>query len=411
MTDAMVSTLRLRGPGARRLAHVAATTLPHALEAALADMGDVRLDAMHVTLGINPDDYDDVTLAALWADTIRAELLQHASPQRPGASATPGRERVSNPGSALDAARRWLDAGGSNPIPAAVLELTSGFERDGAADSVGGSELYEDTVTRVDEAIGRLRARIAAHAELRDAAASGLTPGAASTPRAVGHVAEPRPTDAPREPQTSAPDGANPAMASGREGVRNGDVRAATAWVTALAELVAGAAGGAEAELDLEALTGCAGLALLYPWLGDLCREAVSLHPGLDEASVRTHALAALVDPDDPGLHVDPLIALLAANPDARIPQNPLPRADEIRAAADAVLSSFARLLPGFGDSTPEFVRREWIRRIGVLDLEADPARLTAATHPLDVVLSALPYPLGLFRLPWSAPVMVRFAP
>ena len=41
----------------------------------------------------------------------------------------------------------------------------------------------------------------------------------------------------------------------------------------------------------------------------------------------------------------------------------------------------------------------------------AAPVRLTAATHPLDVVLSRLPYPVGLFRLPWAPPVHVRFQP
>ena len=78
---------------------------------------------------------------------------------------------------------------------------------------------------------------------------------------------------------------------------------------------------------------------------------------------------------------------------------------------AERVLASFASLLPGFGESSAEFVRSEWIRRTGLLDADLDPARLTAATHPLDVLLGRLPYPLALFKLPWSPALTVRFRP
>ena len=49
--------------------------------------------------------------------------------------------------------------------------------------------------------------------------------------------------------------------------------------------------------------------------------------------------------------------------------------------------------------------------RAGVLDREREPARLTAATHPLDVVLARVPYPLELFALPWCPMLTVRFLP
>ncbi len=75
MTDVAVDRLRIRGPGARRLAAVAARELPAALERALGDLDDVRLDTITVRLDLDPDEYDDTTLAVLWADAIRVQVL------------------------------------------------------------------------------------------------------------------------------------------------------------------------------------------------------------------------------------------------------------------------------------------------------------------------------------------------
>jgi hypothetical protein len=154
---------------------------------------------------------------------------------------------------------------------------------------------------------------------------------------------------------------------------------------------------------------------LLYPWLADQCRLAERLHPDLDPVDVREAALAVIVDPDDADLPDDLLIGFLAGRRDLlgrteRV-RGPLPHADELRTAAESVLASFAALLPGLKSSSAHFVRESWIARLGVLDLDRDPATLTAATHPLDVVLPLLPYPVGLLKLPWSAPITVRFRP
>ena len=160
-------------------------------------------------------------------------------------------------------------------------------------------------------------------------------------------------------------------------------------------------------------MTRAAGLVLLYPWLADHCRLAESLHPGLDPVVVREAALASLLD--DQALVDDPLVRLLAGRPDPatdeRVDRAPLERADEVAASAERVLAAFAALLPGFHDSSPGFVREAWLSRLGVLDLGRDPVLLTAATHPLDVLLPMLPYPLGLVKLPWTPPLSMRFRP
>lgn len=89
----------------------------------------------------------------------------------------------------------------------------------------------------------------------------------------------------------------------------------------------------------------------------------------------------------------------------------PLPRQAEVAESAVHVLASFAALLPGFERSSPAYVRGSWITRLGVVDRDRDPVLLTAATRPLDVVLTQLPYPVGLIKLPWSPPLTVRFRP
>jgi hypothetical protein len=197
----------------------------------------------------------------------------------------------------------------------------------------------------------------------------------------------------------AVPDERGPAV------TRDADVLAAL-WT--LVELHA----GRPAPLDPGAVTRAAGLVLLYPWLADHCVAAEALHPGLDRYDVRAAALAALVA--DPVAVDDPLVRMLAGR---ALPADPprerieLPHQDEVDASAERVLASFVSLLPGFERSTPEFVRSMWLVRLGVLDLERQPAVLTAATHPLDVLLPVLPYPLGLFKLPWSAALTVRFRP
>jgi hypothetical protein len=165
--------------------------------------------------------------------------------------------------------------------------------------------------------------------------------------------------------------------------------------------------------LEPATVTRAAGLVLLYPWLADHCRRAEELHPGLDAYDVREAALAALLD--DPASVDDPLVRLMAgrAHPLATDPHDrfDLPHADEVAESSRIVLASFAALLPGFERSSPAFVRDAWVVRLGLLDAGRDPVTLTAATHPLDVLLPLLPYPLGLFKLPWTVPLTVRFRP
>jgi hypothetical protein len=408
MTDVAVDTLRLRGPQARRLAVVAARALPAALERALADVGDIQLDRVTVSLDLDVADYDDETLAVLWADTIRARLLAtrrrtspDAAPREPAAGRPPvpgppgpGRPGHGHAPAEVLATLRGLDpaAGGpGGPVTGAVLALADPGTARAVADAAGPREWA---------------ALLASLARKLRLAEPGRRPG---HDRAMPEQpAEPAPPAAPaagdqgREPA----DPTEPAGMDARE----------RAVVHALAELADLVDEPPSARGPL-ALTRVAGLALVYPWLADHCRRAEALHPGLDGLDVREAALAAIIDPDDLALADDPLIGLLAGRPGPAGAPAPgrarlaLPGHAEVAGSGVGVLASFAALLPGFERSSPAFVRDAWIGRLGLVDDDRDPVLLTAATHPLDVVLPRLPYPIGLIKLPWSPPLTVRFRP
>ena len=424
MSEVVVGTLRLRGAQARRLATVAATTLPVALERALADVADRRVETVLVPLDLDVTAYDDETLAVLWADAIRGRLLEAAAEPGPGggpdtsgpAVATWPRPAVTTR-EAVGAARSWL-AGVGEPeprLPVALLALGDPALADLVAAELGD----RDWSRLLDLLVAVVGGRPAeAVAEGADVAPMAAAPDVDEAPRSAGGQ------DAVLDPDGSA----DSAPWSARQGAAAPDHQSGgsppagaepvLAAVATLAELVD--VTRATHHLDPATVTRSAGLVLLYPWLTDHCRRAVDLHPGLDPVAVREVALAVLIDPDQPTDVVeDPLVRLLAGHdprrPPARLagaaPRVPLPHADEVQAAAERVLASYAALLPGFARSTPTFVRQAWIARLGLLDPDRDPVLLTAATHPLDVVLSALPYPLGLVRLPWSETLTMRFRP
>ncbi|MGX4695373.1 contractile injection system tape measure protein [Streptomyces sp. JNUCC 63] len=403
MTDVAVDTLRLRGPHARRLAAVAARALPAALERALTDVGDVHVDEIVVELHVDVPAHDDETLAVLWADAIRAQVLAvRREPTPDSVCHTTARDPVGTRSAGpLDvlAALRALGAAGAGPgtpLPRAVLALADPGTARAVAEAAGAQEWASllgvlSRALRLPEPGGRPGAVPAAPVEGCKALAPDLLPA----PEAARAGAENRTA----KDIDATPEGTR---LPGRPGELP-DVLAV------LARLV----GEHSPAAETAAVSRVAGLALLYPWLAEHCRRAEDLHPGLDGREVREAALAAIADPDDPALADDPLVALLAGRGTAqpgRI-RLPLPRSREVAESAVRVLTAFIALVPGFERSSPAFVRDSWITRLGIVDAERCPVLLTAAARPLDVVLARLPYPVGLIKLPWSPPLTVRFRP
>lgn len=401
MTDVAVDTVRLRGPHARRLTRVAARALPAALERVLEDVGDIQVDELVVRLDLDVTAYDDETLAVLWADAVRAQLMgvrrESASVARRTSVGAPSGGRVPELPAVLAAVRAMCGSvpEPGMPFPSAVLELADSGTAQAVADAIG-PDAWASLLRTLYLA---LRPPVPAQATGADSAA----------PR-NGADQLPPPTPAATEADGTGRRPKDEASSEGAElPCRPGEFPDVLDVLAVLARLV----DERTAAVQSVDVTRGAGLLLLYPWLAEHCRRAEDLHPGLDGAAVREAALAALVDPGDPTLADDRLVRLLAGrtSPEPAVPRVPLPRQDEVAESAVQVLTSFAALLPGFERSSPAYVRDCWIVRLGVLDHDLDPVLLTAATRPLDVLLPHLPYPVSLIKLPWSPPLTVRFRP
>ncbi len=412
MTDVVVDTLRLRGTHAQRLARVAARALPAALERALADVDGREIASIRVVLDVDPADHDDETLAILWADRIRAEILAQPRTDRGGSAPRPADLPPVLPSRDVDLvmiARAWLAlevAEATAAVPAALLALGDPAVAGQVASELGAED-WAALVTTLRRAFPTRRTGVDPDVDDEPAGRPLDRPGDA-TGKPAGEVADtvvgppPKAADEPSRDE-ARPDFQEPATEAD---LRQEDVLAV---VQVLRELRA----GDPTPLDPAVVTRAAGLVLLYPWLADHCRRAEELHPGLDAYDVREAALAAVLD--DASAADDPLVRFLAGRSDPFDPvvrdRFDLPSADEVAESAGRVVASFAALLPGFERSSPAFVRDAWLARLGVLDVGRDPVMLTAATHPLDVLLPLLPYPLGLLKLPWSGLLTVRFRP
>lgn len=414
MTDVVIDRIRLRGPGTARLARIAARALPAALDRALQDLGDADIADLAVPLDAAVLSLDDDAVAALWADAIRGALLAEGVTARrppPGPEPAPAADGVADTTAPRTGEEDRAEASAwvrehfpRTGIPVSAL-------RRARMPSPDGSPMAGVTA---DDAALRERVRHALSEELRPR----HLPAGAPDPGRTGSAASDSPPDVrdgvtdPVEPKgTDAAPAAAAPRAPGLAGAPGADPSLALdALIDALADLVADR-GGRE-RVDLRGITRAAGLPLLYPWLADHCRAAVEALPGELPAAVRAVALAALIDEDAAALRDDPLVRHLAGlRPEDPPVPSPAYDTTALRDAAADVVRSFAALLPGFQHSSTGFVRDEWLRRPGLLDLERDPALLTARSLPLDIALGTLPYPIGLFALPWCRPVTVRFRP
>ncbi len=416
MTDITIDSVLLRGAGARRLTAVAAHALPAALDNALSDLDDVEVPRIEVTLDADVAGLDDHTIAALWASAIRAEVVAAGATPRDrrerAATADPDREStgraVASRHEARALAARWLQAGDAGaPIPREALDLA----RDPARGRAGSADAALDA-----DLVRQLTAALRLHQASRgdtavispDTTASGVTePDPADHTEAQANGPD---SDATKRGAWKPPPAARPAPPRSRDPRPVAPLaQADAAALDAIADLLDPSA----LSLDPLMLTRAGGLPLVFPWLADLGRAAQALHPDRDPVALRVRAFAAVVDPDNLELLDDPLVGFLAGAHAERAPVLPAPLAHDadLVAEADAVLRRFAGLLPGFAESSTEFIRAGWIARLGVLDAELNPARLTAASHPLDVVLARLPYPVSLIKLPWAPPLTVRFRP
>lgn len=473
--DVRVERLRVRGVAgadARRLAGVAQVHLVAALDAALAGVDGVggggssgrvvRIDRLDVALGIDPGGVDDVTLATVWADEIRAAVMKAlADPGRARAGAGPGGPSRSDVAStatpapapvAERAVARPTDAGSAhNPAfgrrgGAGGGEAGGGIADDGARapraagprpGDVGGPAPAESAAVSASEPARSDAAPRKVPAADPDAASRAAavrsasapppgTAGPASTPPGPPPAPSPSAQDvaastrpAPSLPAPAPPVSAPPApRPDGQELPPRARSRVGS---TPVRPTTPPSGGRGDAGAGTPSSVG--GLVLLYPWVRGLCAHGEALLPDVDVITARRLVLAAVAAPPD-----DPLVRLLAGDPRwADPPAAPLlpnagaaadrapggrttPPPAEVGEAAAEVLAAFAGRLPGFGASSAAFVRENWLVRGASLQTTADGAVLVRLERrPLDLVLDRLPYPLGAFRLPWTPMIGVTW--
>ena len=417
MTDVVVDRLRIACRAGRsrradalatrqRLQAVARHELPRALAARAHTWPDAELASVSVRLDFDPAAYDDVTLAVLWADRIGAEV------ERAARTATAA-DRSGEPRNGRRATAR---SNGNAPARGAPAPDRG---RPGAEDRAADAEPW--ALALVDLALAgdaRALARVAAAladpatrrpllAAVRDGAHARLAEQLETAARAAA-------SERPHAPRLAAGAQSQEAARAEDEIKRRAAPRPAGREALRAAARLVRQAAAAEARAARPRLrstvlaTDCAGLVLAYPWLGRALDIAVRGRPALAPVAGRRHAVAAIVG--DAVAADDALVRLLAgddpAEPPARLAPDPEPEA--AAAAAETILRHIAEALPGFGRSSPGFIRRELIVRPGTLDPAIEPVPVTLAPVPLDVLLPLLPYPLGLFRLPWTPPLVIR---
>jgi hypothetical protein len=393
----------------RRLEAVARAELPRALAARAHAWPDAELGSVLVALDFDPAAYDDVTVAVLWADRIGAavERVARAAAGADGAGAAREGRAAAAGGGAVPA----LAASGRKP------------DRPGAERRVGETApwalaLVELALAGDVGALARVASALADPAARRPLLAA-VPAGAHATLAARLEAASARPTPPGDPPGAPAPRSVAETEAAARRAdgpARNGGATPPPAEREALRAAARAMRQAAPAESHAPRVrarstllaSGCAGLVLTYPWLGGALERAAQERPALAPVAARRHALAAIAG--DVGAAVDPLVRLLAGDgptePPAPLAADPAPEA--AAEAAEAILRRLAEALPGFARSSPGFLQRELIVRPGTLDPAAEPVPVTLAPAPLDVLLPMLPYPIGLFRLPWTPPLTIR---
>jgi hypothetical protein len=372
-----------------RLESIARRHLPHALERSVPWAAVGAVEAVEVVLDVDPRDYDDVTLALLWADRIKQRLL--AAPVPP-ASTGPAGSGLSHAGGA--GKRQVADPLRGEDAETVALRAFAGDETAlatllAACSRPGGRSAVLDALDRT------LRPFVVGLLDQREGA-KGRT---GEAPRTV--------TDSRSGRSANSAAALDRGQADERE---PGETAAASppAGPPELREAESAAARKppherARTEVGAAHLTRVGGLILLWPWLGAFLERATAEHADLDEVGVRRLAVARLV-PELEDADRDDLARFLSGD-DLEQPAAPLDRlrlADEVGEAADDVLRAFAAMLPGFERSSLDYLRRELVRRPGLLDVDAEPARLALPPMPLDPVLAFVPYPLGIVRLPWT---------
>lgn len=402
------SALRVR----QRLDRVARANLPQTLERIVDPDRRIDLPRLTVRLDLDPLDYDDETLAMLWASRIEEAILAKiGAGAMPAAPEPPTAEDSGEP----PVGRSGHDAADATAIVRLAWRLLAGDRRSGLA-------VARAIVADPARVVGTLRSALstAERRSLVEALAT-IAPSTAGAPRSSRTEHRPARSGMGRRPARPEPAVLKGRSWSARLERASRELAAATP-TTAPGHRPAPAgernrrrpgrdqASARETSPDPRLVSHVAGVALLWPWLAGHLEAVADTLRDLNPIDARRVALSALV-PDEPGAVDDPVVRLLAGDDLDTEPSIIFVTSGDVALAGDGssdVLQAFAASLPGFAGSTVAFVRREFLVRPGIVDRTIEPPVVRLAPMPLDPVLARLPYPIAAFRLPWTVTLSMR---
>lgn len=386
----------------RRLVGIAQHLLPEALDARLGSSAGIS-EQLRVRLDFDPRDYDDATVAALWADRI-ARAFTRTSPSadrtddrsaasvvgemmdgEPGVAASsnvvnePGRDAEATP---VDDALRLIPLAGS-PDPDGVRHLGGLTEAEARVSwlqrvaTIGGSDLWDDLISVAEGSLGLPLAMLDFSSAARlisehEAAWQAVVEAFGAGPATDVSVTAPCRPDSPR-----------PVRAAGR--------------------MVPEETSPPPADAAVPAKSRVGGIVLFYPWLRNAL-EDVTERFGVDPPAARLVALVELSG--DVTATGDPLLGVLAGA-DAGLPavEIGLDGRTWLEQWAEHLYGRLAGDLRGFETSSRIYLQRELIERHAVMTLADEAVHLRLAPRPLDLALTRYPYPRSSFRLPWTPPL------
>ena len=160
-------------------------------------------------------------------------------------------------------------------------------------------------------------------------------------------------------------------------------------------------------------VTECAGVVLLHPFLRLLFDRMGLLTPqGQIQTGHLPMTLTALhaLDGRAGRRGFDPLHRLLLGMPPGAPPPEPVPLSDTSRDLIEGLLRSVIAQWGRLGQTSPDGLRASFLQRAGTLRMDETGAHLRVTPGPFDMLLDALPWSIGLIKLPWMAmPCRVRW--
>lgn len=424
MTDVAIDQLTLRchaeaGAGQRalatrrRLENIARSFLPGALEQSLGDL-DVSIDRLDVAIDFDVAQYDDSTVATLWASRVRRAVTDQAPLLEPGLNHS------------APSASGHLSAG---QAAAGDIDLCVHLAMETAAGVAGHfpqliALLHQDWLARelfnrltpsqrhaVIEALETwLQDRSMVESPVQDLGEP-PTAGATRIGSRLGVFAGAAAAEAENAGILAEPDWRRWWQLAAQNSLSSTRLRSDLQPTTQLGDTSPQREDVKSSPQPTLMVSGAGGLLLMWPWLQKLSTRAGQALP-IDPVAARRLALAAAVGTDSS----DPLVGLLAGDHPAERPAAihvTKAQALAIDQAAEWCVAAFTAAIAGFEKSSRQFIVDELLRRRAQFRYRehAEVVSVLLEPRPLDIVLDRLPFPLTVLRLPWTPLISVERGP